>query len=241
MSITRIFLVILFCCTGSLVQAQTDSLSAASADSTWSDTTHVDVRHFDSVAVKRLQADPDLTYQSGPAVMSLWDRFKIWLKNLLEAIFYMAESTNWGNVAVGVIALVIIIYVILRLLKVDAIKMFYSHSDKGAIRMTVIDEDIHVMDFEKLLAEATTRKDYRLAIRLLFLQALKILSDKHLVQWQAGKTNQDYIQELESPDLKPGFRDLNFYFEYAWYGNFNIPEALFQKVNELFSNWRTRT
>lgn len=202
------------------------------------DTVRVDVRHFDDAKLKKLQADPDLKYERSPAVLSLWDRFKIWLAQLIERIFTFATSTDWGNVLIGVVCLAALIYVVLRLLRVDALQMFYRRHERGAMKMTVIEEDIHQMDFDKLLDNALRTNDYRLAIRLIFLQSLKILSDRHLIAWQPGKTNHDYLRELEATPLRKGFEDLNFYFEYAWYGNFTIREDLYRKVHSLFTTWR---
>ncbi|HCM77624.1 MAG TPA: DUF4129 domain-containing protein, partial [Cytophagales bacterium] len=67
-------------------------------------------------------------------------------------------------------------------------------------------------------------KKYRNGIRLIFLYALKMLADKQYIQWQAGKTNHDYSDELGAGELKTNYNQLSRYFEYAWYGNFLIEE-----------------
>jgi hypothetical protein len=126
----------------------------------------------------------------------------------------------------------------MRLLKIDALKMFYGRADKVTINHSIIEENIHEMDFEKLIQEALARKEYRLAIRLLFLHGLKLLADRHHITWEPGKTNHDYLNELTSKELKTGFNELNFYFEYAWYGNFVITDELYNRVTDIFNNWK---
>ena len=84
------------------------------------------------------------------------------------------------------------------------------------------------------------KKDFRIATRLVFLYALKLLSEKHLIQWQAGKTNHDYVEEIGVSELKTGLNELSFYFDYAWYGNFKINHEQYQKVDTLFQAWRTK-
>jgi hypothetical protein len=79
-----------------------------------------------------------------------------------------------------------------------------------------------------------------LATRLVFLHALKILSDKHLIDFNPGKTNHDYVEELSSSDLKTGLNELSFYFDYAWYGNFSISEDQFLKIKNVFSDWKNK-
>jgi len=96
------------------------------------------------------------------------------------------------------------------------------------------------MDFEKLIQEATEKNEFRLATRLIFLHALKLLSDKHLIEFNPGKTNHDYVEELMTPDLKTGLNELSFYFDYAWYGNFSISDIQFQRIKNTFAEWRSK-
>ena len=126
------------------------------------------------------------------------------------------------------------------LLKVNAFQIFYSGSDQGKQSYQVFHENIHEMDFDTLIREATERNEYRLATRLVFLYALKILSDKQLIDFKPGKTNHDYVEELPKGDLKTGLNELSFYFDYAWYGNFSINENQFQKVKQTFTFWKDK-
>jgi hypothetical protein len=67
-----------------------------------------------------------------------------------------------------------------------------------------------------------------------------MLSDKHLIHWQAGKTNHDYVEELKPGELRTGLGELSFYFDYAWYGNFAINEQTFGRVENTFADWRKK-
>ncbi len=203
------------------------------------DTTHLDVRECDQKIVKRLRADDDLDYRQPPTVAeSLWDRFIQWLSELLGAVIQGAMETDWGKVLLYTLGLIVLIVVIMMVLKVDAFRVFISSSDQGASASAGLHENIHEMDFEELLREAVARNDYRTAIRLLFLFALKILSDRHLVEWKPGKTNQDYLGELSVVELKKGFNELSFYFEYAWYGEFPVNETMYRRIQDIFEDWR---
>lgn len=201
------------------------------------DDTELTVREVDEEKINNLKRDPNLDYTVTPRAQSLWSRVLWWLLSLFVSLVDGTEGGSWLRYGFWGVAVAILIYVILKLLKIDAIKMFYSGQGKS-ITYTAIDENIHEMDFDKLIANAVAAKDFRLAIRLQFLHALKILSDKHLIHWQPGKTNHDYMLELGKSNLRPGFTELNEYFEYAWYGNFAIAPELFGKVQGIFNTWR---
>jgi hypothetical protein len=203
------------------------------------DSTLITQRPGDSETLQRLKTDPELQYKEPPTIAeSLWERFLIWLGQFFESLFKAAVTTNWGKVLLYLAGVAVLIIVIMMLLKVNAFKILYSGSGANTFRANVLDENIHEMDFDKLIEEAIGRKDYRGGVRLVFLYALKMLSDKNLINWDQGKTNHDYLDELKTVDLKPGFNDLNYYFEYAWYGNFNITPETFSHVQEIFKTWR---
>lgn len=203
------------------------------------DTMKVATRDFDSETLGGLKSNPALQYEAAPTIAeSLWNRFLLWLKQLIQAIFDNAVTTNWGRVFIYMLGIAVVVVLIMMILNVNAFKVFYSVHGGSTLKHTVLDENIHEMDFEKLIREATVKNDYRLGVRLVFLYALKILSDKNLIHWDLGKTNHDYLDELNAVDVKTGFNELNFYFEYAWYGNFKINQEMFSNVQLIFNEWK---
>jgi hypothetical protein len=196
-------------------------------------------RKFDEEGVASLQNDATMKYQvRRTAAESLWDRFKAWLLQLMQYAFEGALTTNWGRVIMWVVGLLLVTGLILMLLKVNAFRIIFGGHQQTASKD--LHEDIKTMDFERLIQEAIVQQDYRLGVRLVFLHALRMLSDRDLIQWTPGKTNHDYLHELSNSELKPGFDQLNFYFEYAWYGHFNISARIFGEVQSTFSTWKSR-
>jgi hypothetical protein len=202
------------------------------------DSSVIEWRKVEPAQLEKLRADPEMNYGQSTTAVSLWERFKRWLGFMINRLLESAFNANWFAILIIILVIVGLVYVILRLLRVDALSILYSNQNSKP-DFSVLHEDIHAMDFEKLVNEALQRKEYRTAIRLLFLQALKLLADRHHILWQPGKTNHDYLEELQAGQLKTGFNELNFYFEYAWYGNFSVNEALYLKVHDLFKSWRT--
>jgi hypothetical protein len=205
------------------------------------DTSSVEVRTFDSHTLDQLKADGDLHYRQAPTVAeSLWDRFLRWLSQLISDLINGAVATDWGNVLLYGLGVVVITVVIMMLLRVNALQVFYAGQGASRFQHRVISENIHTIDFDQEIDRAAREQDYRRAVRLLFLYALKLLADKHHVHWQQGKTNHDYLAELKVADLRQGFHDLSYYFDYAWYGNFTLKPETFQHVHTIFNTWRVK-
>jgi len=203
------------------------------------DSTVLTKKSVDEDQLQKLKTDPNLNYKQAPTVAeSLWDRLMSWLGQLINDLFENATTTNLGRVLMYTLAVVLIIVIIMMLLKVDALKVFYSGADKGKTNYSVFHENIHEMDFEKLIREANEKGEYRLGVRLIFLYALKTLADNQLIDFQAGKTNHDYVEELTAKELKTGLNELSFYFDYAWYGGFSINKTTFTKVDDIFKSWK---
>ena len=205
------------------------------------DTLVVERREFESKQLELIKTDPDLNYKQPPTVAeTLWDRFKMWLAWFFSSLVDAATTTDLGKLALYVLEAVIIVGVIMALLKVNAFKVFYSGADQARQGYQVFHENIHEMDFDRLIQDAVGKAEFRVATRLMFLHALKLLSDKHLIEFNPGKTNHDYVDELKVAELKTGLNELSFYFDYAWYGNFNVTEGQFQKITTVFNSWRQR-
>jgi len=225
--------------------ASSDSTTQSSDDerddTAQPDTMTVAERRFDQTTVNRLKEDPELKYDQVPTIAeSIWDRFKQWIRQLLNSLFDNAVDTNWGKLLTFVAGLIVVIAVILMILKVNAFKVLYRGEGAQTFKHNILDENIHAMDFEKLIQDALSKHDYRLGVRLVFLYSLKLLSDKNHIHFDQGKTNHDYLEELSADELKNGFNELNFYFEYAWYGNFTISHNTFSHVQLVFNDWKRK-
>ena len=113
------------------------------------------------------------------------------------------------------------------LFKVD-LRGLWSGKSSSKIKIEYVEENIHEMDFEKLIQSAIEEKDYRKAVRLFYLSTLKKLADKNIIDWQPGKTNYDYLLEIKTQSIQPIFKELNYFFQYVWYGDFPVDIDNFQ-------------
>jgi len=87
------------------------------------------------------------------------------------------------------------------------------------------------VDFATRLAEAEAAGNWRLAVRLGYLQLLKTLSDNALINWQPDKTNHAYLAELPlAGTLRVDFREITRQFEFVWYGELALSGPLYERV-----------
>lgn len=204
------------------------------------DTSTVSHRKFDSQKLTEMRKDSDLHYRQPPTVAeSLWDRLLVWIAKFIARVLNAAMNTTWGNIIVYIIGIVLLIVIIMMLLKVNAFRVLYGNQG-AAMKLNGIQDNIHEMNFEDLIQQAVAQNDHRRGIRLLFLYALRLLADRHLIRWEAGKTNHDYVNELQARELKSGLNDLSFYFDYAWYGNFSITADTYRKAEIIFNGWKEK-
>ena len=215
----------------------------SSTEDSWApnDSSIIEARNFDGTILNKLKSDESLQYQQAPTIAeSLWDRALLLIQQFFDSLFKNAVSTNWGQLFSYLFGIVLIIVLTMMILRVNAFKVFYSGHGASTIPYHALDENIHEMDFDKLIQDAIAERDYRKGIRLLFLNSLKMLADRNFIHWEQGKTNHDYLSELTAVNLKEGFNELNYYFEYAWYGNFTINHEMFLKVHHAFTDWRQK-
>ena len=91
-------------------------------------------------------------------------------------------------------------------------------------------------DLFKLIKQAIELKNYRLAVRYYYLNILKQLEGKQLIVYEQQKTNEDYINEISKENIKKSFEKLTRLYDFVWYGNFDINELEFGRVEADFEN-----
>lgn len=102
-------------------------------------------------------------------------------------------------------------------------------------------EEEHITDdqyLEKQLQLAIKEKNYRLAVRYLYLQTLNRLAEKQWLILSPDKTNYQYVRELTKPQLKNAFARVTLHYDYAWYGDFEIGEDIFEPVKKEFEQFQ---
>lgn len=185
--------------------------------------------------IDRYRSDPAFDYERKREGQSLMQRFLAWLRDLMGGSSGGGETGGFGFLDVlGWIALAVVVCVIVVVVA-GIRKSFLRPARRLVTGMTEVGENIHEMDFDRLIAEMVGRREYRRAVRLLYLNALKRLTDRGLIQWKIDKTNHEYLRELRTSRVIEPFRRATLAFEYVWYGDLPVDEANFPKIRDLFA------
>ncbi|WP_343697282.1 DUF4129 domain-containing protein [Flavobacterium sp.] len=192
---------------------------------------------------KKKYTDKDFVYEYKAPELSLWDRFKIWLANVLRNLFSLSSDQASVNIAaifirvVLVLLIVLVIYLIAKaVINKEGQWIFGKNSQKRTVYYSDIEKNIHLLDFEKLIKESLDAGEKRTAVRYYYLWLLKTMAHNNYIEWDIEKTNSDYLYELQNLKHKDEFTYLSYLYNYIWYGEFEIDEITFNKAQNRFKN-----
>lgn len=163
--------------------------------------------------------------------LGLYDWLKDRLMQLLDNLFGSRFAIEYTE------TILIIIFILMVLLLVWFVYRkrpeLFMRSGKKTLPYTVHEDTIYGVDFQKEIAFALARGDYKEAGRLLYLQTLKSLSDNNIIDWQIYKTPTQYIYEVRPAKQQMSFRNLTNCFLRVRYGNFEVTEQMFNTMKQL--------
>lgn len=220
-------------------QAKADSLAAnrdTVAYAAANDQVPLVVRSVDAKKLRAIQGDRAYRYGDDvPPTASLWDQFWAWF---WYKVGELLRTKAYRNIGQYVLLIAIAGLVIWLLYKADVLaNLFPGRAKNTGLGYETLDENIHQINFSDRINEAIESRNYRLAVRLLYLQTLKSLADSGLIRWQPDKTNRQYAYELTGNPKRLSFEQLTTQFEYAWYGDFPVDEARFSSIRQQFQQF----
>lgn len=90
------------------------------------------------------------------------------------------------------------------------------------------------LHLQSQIEEAIQQKEFRLATRLLFLDALQQMAGNGWLHLMQEKTNYQYLNEIQDTGIKEAFATCLMHYEYTWYGEFVPNEQQFHSIHQSF-------
>ena len=156
-----------------------------------------------------------------------------WLEKLLASSFI--SSLLW------ILAGLFIAFILYRLFFIEG--SFFKSRVRLKSNVNELGEetkDSYQDNYDQRITQAINNKDYRLAVRYLYLKSLQCLAENGCVQLVAEKTNYQYLNELSNTAYKNDFSLLTRNYEYVWYGEFSLDETVFNGLKNSFEQFNNR-
>lgn len=195
-----------------------------------------EIRYPSEERMEEFRANDDFNYLEQAPGKSLWDRFWAFIQGILSKLFTPENGSLLSTLVKIVIYSLVtatIVYLIYKLVMMRYSKVL-NENENASLNPTINEENIHSLDFDELIQEAITNSNYQLAIRLRYLQTLKLLADREIIDWEPYKTNHDYSYEIQELSQRRAFDKISYYFDYAWYGDFSVEKYHYDRVGEIF-------
>lgn len=227
-----------------ILQAQDEQSPLQLDTSTIEETLQIDEDLMQDIK-DRSEFDYDRTQNTN---QSWWSDFMNWLNQrwnkLMNAIFGDIKPDSFVYFITQILPYIIvggvIIFIIWLFIKLNPGQNVLAKTEKNQIYFSNEEELIKTKDLAKLKAEALENKNYRLAVRYWYLQTLQNLDRLELIEYEFEKTNSDYAEELKTKTFAESFKQTTNYYNFAWYGGFEVNEVQFQKINRLFNQLQER-
>lgn len=147
----------------------------------------------------------------------------------------------WFKTMLWIIIIAAFVAVVIWYLAVSNVRLFRkAATSMNGARQEEEDNDIFSINYDTEINKAINAKNYRLTIRLLYLQTLKMMTEKGIIQYKAEKTNSEYLWQLHGSNYYQDFACLTRDFDYTWYGKFEVSDAAFQTIHNDFTTFKNR-
>jgi hypothetical protein len=180
----------------------------------------------------------DFNYnENDEEAQNLLGRAVSWFFQQLEKLFGVDISPPVLDVVEFLVYLLLTIFIgyfIIKLLLGQNTSSFFNRKTATVNPLTIDEEHIEHLNLDTFIDDALAQKNYRLAIRYMYLKALKELSSNNIISWHFEKTNNDYYNEIKDPLLKDNFKKVSYLYDYVWYGEFDLDEIGFTNAQKDF-------
>ena len=143
------------------------------------------------------------------------------------------------TVLLWTVAIAFVLFILYRLFLAEGA---FKRKSKSANAEAEVEEEIITKesDFDALIRQSLQSGNYRHAVRYHYLRTLHLLAEKNMVQLAPDKTNFQYVSEITNRNHQQPFASLTLNYEYVWYGEFEIDENVYDKIESNFKGFNQK-
>jgi len=196
----------------------------------------VDIRVLSDSVLVNYKNDSAFNYDNTSSEPQDWiTKIKNWINQQLALIRSSKTFSTALDYFYYLLAILALILIIRGLIKGDRRGLLFGKVSNNKIKIIEHEEDLNLLNFDELIVSAIENKQYRLAIRYLFLKSLRLLSDREMIELRNNKTNRQYYLEIKNSQIANVFQDATLRFEWIWYGEFPVNEEIMKSSQSDFN------
>ncbi|AXY78276.1 DUF4129 domain-containing protein [Paraflavitalea soli] len=187
-------------------------------------------------SVNKLKRDEAFAYANDSAYWTKKAKEPVKREKGFWDYFYEFFSGSGVRTVTYIILGVIFVLIIYRIIVVNNLFMTAA-SRRRKEGVQELENEIDDNDFDGKIQAAIQERDFRAAIRFMYLKSLRSLNDKGWIRYHAQGTNYEYISQVHPYGVGNEFRFLTHVYEYVWYGEFALSEEQFNRVHQNFQHF----
>ncbi|MEP1096008.1 MAG: hypothetical protein ABJG78_12920 [Cyclobacteriaceae bacterium] len=197
-------------------------------------------RRYDESEMSRYDSSDDFGYMKLTVQPpSIWQRLQWWIGAMIAKIFSNPNAPWLSKILFYALLHLVVgfaIFYMVRLKYGGALSSRSRFNISGDASTELPSEKI---DFDQLIESAVDEKNFKLAIRYLYLKTLTYLSIRDVIKLRNWKSPYDYEKEMDEHIVLP-YKSLARLFEYVWYGDVKVGSEEFVKGKELIATIEDR-
>lgn len=191
----------------------------------------VDTLPIDTLLINQLRSNRDFDYSHELVSpdQSLGQWLKEYVLRFLSRVFdisFYSQEARW----IWVVAAIVAVLSAIAFAVYKYRRSVLPRTSAAPMPYEINEDDIHGIDFDLAISRALSSADYNEAIRLVYLKALRRLSDANVIDWQLYKTPLQYEGEVCTAD----FHAFTAIFLRVRYGGFRSDRNAFERMAALF-------
>lgn len=192
------------------------------------------LKSADNESIEAYRNNSDFKYKEMPAHQR-YGYLPAWLQQFLNKL--LSSIFNSGAFEAVFILLItsIAVYILLRMNGINPAGLLKRSPRELKNAVYSGFQEQQLIQYDKLIDEAVMAGDFRLAVRLRFLDILMKLDKKGIISFKEDKTNREYYNEIAQPSVKKGFSGVAGIFENVWYGELELSKNQYTELENVLS------